>query len=115
MIGTFKYEPITILSNSMKPNFERGDVVIFKKMNNRELRQISINEIIIYSIGEQNIAHRIIDKIEKNDTVIYQTKGDSNNISDKILVQTDQIKGKYKFHIKYIGFPAIWLYEFFNR
>ena len=115
MIGVFQYEPITILSNSMKPNFERGDVVIFKKMNEKELKQIPINEIIIYSVGEQNIAHRIVDKIEENDTVIYLTKGDNNNVSDKVAVQIDQIKGKYVFHIKYIGFPTVWLYEYFNK
>ena len=115
MIGAFQYEPITILSDSMKPNFERGDVVIFKKMSNNELNDISENEIIIYSIGEQNIAHRVVDKIEKNDTVIYKTKGDNSNVEDKLLVRPYQIKGKYIFHIKYIGYPSVWLYEYFNR
>ena len=115
MIGIFKYEPITILSNSMKPIYERGDVVIFEKISDSELSQIPINEIIVYSVGEQNIAHRIVDKIEENGTVIYLTKGDNNNVSDKVAVQIDQIKGKYIFHIKYIGFPTVWLYEYFNR
>ena len=115
MIGVFQYEPITILSYSMKPSFERGDVVIFKKLSNRELKEIPINQIIIYSIGKQNIAHRMIDKIVKNDTVFYLTKGDNNNVSDNILVETSQIKGIYMFHIKYIGYPAVWLYEYFNK
>ncbi len=115
MIGIFKYESITIVSNSMKPNFERGDVVIFEKMSDSELKQISKNEIIVYSIGKQNIVHRIIDIIEKDDKISYLTKGDSNNVADKMLVQTNQIKGKYVFHIKYIGFPTVWLYEYFNR
>ena len=114
MIGIFKYEPITILSNSMKPNFERGDVIIFKKLNDSELTQIPINQIIVYSIGKQNVAHRIIDKIETNNTVMYKTKGDSNNVADNLLVQTNQIKGKCVFNIKYIGFPTVWLYEYFN-
>ena len=115
MIGIYKYEPITILSNSMKPNFERGDVVIFKKLSDSEIRQIPINEIIVYSIEEQNIVHRIVNKIGKDDMVIYQTKGDSNNVADKILVKPHQIKGKYMFHIKYIGFLSVWLYEYFNK
>ena len=115
MLGIFKYEPITILSNSMRPSFERGDIVIFEKMNDSELEQIPINQIIIYSVGKQNIAHRVVDKIEQNNMVSYLTKGDNNNLLDKILVKTNQIKGKYLFHIKYIGFPTVWLYEFFNK
>ena len=33
MLGLFKYEPISILSNSMVPFFERGDVIIYEKMS----------------------------------------------------------------------------------
>ena len=115
MLGLFKYESISILSNSMAPYFNRGDVVIFKKINDSDLRNIPKNSIIIYSIGGQNVAHRIVDKIEKNNNVLYQTKGDNNNISDMKLVKINQIKGVYVFHIKYIGFPSIWLYEYFNN
>ncbi len=115
MLGAFKYEPITILSNSMSPLFNRGDVVIFRKINDSNLNEISKNSIIIYSIENQNIAHRVVDKIEKNNTISYQTKGDSNNVADTNLVQINQIKGVYLFHIKYIGFPSVWLYDYFNK
>ena len=113
MLGVFKYEPISILSNSMAETFVRGDVVIFEKISNK--KDIPINSIIIYSFGEKNIAHRVVDKIEENNTVMYQTKGDNNNAPDTNLVSTDKIKGVYVFHIKYIGFPSIWLYDYFNN
>lgn len=115
MVGIFKYEPIAIASNSMTPTFSRGDMLIFKKVSDDELKKIPKNTIIIYSIGKQNVAHRIIDRVEKNGTVAYQTKGDSNNVSDMNLVQTEQIKGVYLFHLKYIGLPSVWLYEYFNN
>ncbi len=115
MLGLFKYEPITILSNSMMPQFSRGDVVIFKKINDTELKKIPINSIIIYTIGEKNIAHRVVDKIENDGTVLYQTKGDKNNTPDGDLVAINQIKGVYVFNIKYIGYPSVWLYEYFNQ
>ncbi len=114
MLGAFKYEAIAIVSNSMSPTFNRGDVVIFKKMNNEELKEISKNSIIIYRIEEQNIAHRIIDIKQERGIVEYRTKGDRNNVADKKFVQIKQIKGLYVFHIKYIGFPSVWLYEFLN-
>ncbi len=114
-LGLFKYESIAIISNSMIPCFGRGDVIIYKKINNDELRKISKDTIIVYSTGERNIAHRIVDKIEKNNNVLYQTKGDRNNVADMELVRTTQIKGVYVFCIKYIGFPSILLYEYFNN
>lgn len=114
MIGLFKYEPIAILSNSMQPTFCRGDVVIFKKVEEKQLKKLDKNTIIIYTIGEQNIAHRIVDIIKEKETIKYQTKGDSNNAPDSKLVQINQIKGIYVCNIKYIGFPSVWLYDYFH-
>ena len=114
MIGVFRYEPISILSNSMEPTYSRGDVVIFKKLNNNELADIQIGQIIVYSVGEKNIAHRVVNVIKQNNSAKYQTKGDSNNANDMNLVEINQIQGVYVFHIKYLGFPSIWLYEYFN-
>ena len=114
MLGLFKYEPITILSNSMSPVFNKADVIIYKKLNEEELKQIPNNSIVVYTSENQNIAHRVVDVIKENDTIKYQTKGDNNNMPDTDLVETNQIKGIYSFTIKYIGFPSVWLYEYFN-
>ena len=114
MLGIFKYEPITILSSSMKPAFNRNDVIIYKKLTEEELKNIPKNSIIIYSTKNQNIAHRVVDIVKQDNSVKYQTKGDSNNTPDSDLVETDQIKGIYIFHIKYIGFPSVFLYEYFH-
>ena len=57
--------------------------------------------------------HRIVNKIEGNNT-LFETRGDNNNESDSELVQIDQVKGVYIFHIKYIGYPSLWLYDYFN-
>ena len=115
VLGVYKFEPITILSNSMEPTYSRGDVVIYEKLNEKELKEIPENSIIIYSMENKNIAHRITEKIKNKDKILYQTKGDSNNATDKNLVKIEQIKGIYKFHIKYIGYPSVWLYELFNK
>lgn len=114
MLGFFPYQPIAILSNSMNPTFFRGDMLIFKTVKEEELKQIEPNTIIVYQIGEQNIAHRIIKRIEEKHSTLYQTKGDNNNVADRNLVKIDQIQGVYVFHIKYIGFPSVWLYHYFH-
>ena len=115
MLGVLKYQPIAIISSSMFPLFNRGDVVIYKDLSDSELKQIEENSIIIYKIGNQNIAHRVVNRIEENNTVFYQTKGDSNNVADSDLVKTEQIKGIYVFHVKYIGYPSAFLYQYFNN
>ena len=114
MMGVFKYEPISILSNSMEPKFSACDVVIIEKLSESELKEIPIGTIIAYTVNKQNVIHRVVDIVKIDDTVFYQTKGDNNNSPDANLVQIEQIRGIYKTHIKYIGFPSVWLYYFFN-
>ena len=115
MIGLFKYEPIAILSNSMDPAFNRGDVVIFEKLEESQLRSLQKGSIIVYKIGNQNVAHRIEEVVKNNNgTISFRTKGDNNNAPDVRLVEVNQILGVYVFHAKYLGFPSIWLYDYFN-
>lgn len=115
MIGAFKYEPIAILSNSMSPTFNRGDIVIYKKLSEKELNEIQENEIIIYSYANQNISHRVIKKVKTPTSTLYITKGDNNNVADHAIIKTSQIKGVYTFNIKYLGFPSVWLYDYFHN
>ncbi len=115
MFGKFKYEPIAIISNSMFPVFSRGDVLIYEKKNSEELKNLKPNTIIVYRIGNQNIAHRIIAKTTSKNEVLYTTKGDNNNAPDINKVKVEQILGVYKLHTKYLGFPSVWLNDYFNK
>ena len=105
MLGLFNYKPIAILSNSMNPTFNRGDVVIYKSN-----ASISPGDIIVFQNGSQIIVHRLISINE-----YYVTKGDANNIIDYMKTKQEDIKGVYQFHIKYLGYPAIWLNELFTK
>ena len=112
MAGSLKYEPIAILSNSMIPTFKRGDVLVFKKLNSKEINNLKPGMIIVYQIGNKDIVHRIVKVIKNNDKVSYKTKGDNNNTSDNLIIKTSNIKGVVKFHIKYLGYPAVYLNEY---
>ncbi len=105
MLGIFNYQPIAILSNSMNPLFGRGDVVIYKNKKN-----ILPGDIIVFKYESQIIIHRVISINE-----YYITKGDANESVDYIKVKKEDIKGVYQFHIKYLGYPSIWLNEFFTE
>lgn len=115
MAGLFIYEPIAIISNSMHPVFNRGDVVVLRKVDKNELKKIDKYTIIVYSIDSQQIVHRVIDKKFENGKLVFQTMGDANNAPDSRLVNEEQVIGVYQFSIKYIGYPSVWLSEFFKN
>ena len=85
----------------MNPTFKRGDVIIFKKDDN-----VAVGDIIVFQYQDQIIAHRVVGINE-----YYVTKGDANNSVDYIKVKKEDIKGVYMFHLKYLGYPSIWLNE----
>ena len=114
MVGVFKYEPIAILSNSMTPVYYRGDIVIYSKPTDEELKKIEKDTIIIYSREKQIVAHRVIEVREENGNLSFVTKGDANLTPDGDPVPADKVIGVYSCSIKYIGYPSVWLYQIFN-
>ena len=114
--GLFKYKPTAILSNSMKPIFERGDIVIVEKINRKNFNNIKKYDIIEYIIDGSVVAHRIINIEKHNDgSILLTTKGDNNNAPDIKKVEKSQIKGIIKASIPKVGYPSVWLNEFFNK
>lgn len=114
--GVFKYEPIAILSNSMHPLYNRGDVIIIEKMGINDLNNLNEQDIIEYNLNGIFIAHRIVSVEKHNDgTVLYTTKGDNNNTIDKEKVSPSQIKGVVRFTVSKVGYPSVWLSELFSK
>lgn len=114
MAGIFMYEPIAVLSNSMNPVFYRGDVVIYRKVDNNKLKNIKKYNIIVYSKDGQAVVHRVVDKYIKNGETYFITKGDANISNDLNPVSESQVIGVYQLSIKYIGYPSVWLNQIFN-
>lgn len=109
--GIGKHQLIAISSGSMEPVVYRGDALIYKKT--KSLDEINIGTIIIYKKDNIIISHRVIG-IDK-DKFIIKTKGDNNNAPDNYDVKKDELMGIVTYNIKYIGFPTIWINEFFNN
>jgi len=114
--GIFKYKPTAILSNSMKPIYSRGDVVVVEKLSKKELNKLKKYDIIEYILDGTIVAHRIIN-IEKhsNGTILITTKGDNNNAADTKKVKAEQVIGRVKFSVAKVGYPSVYLNEFFNK
>lgn len=93
-----------IISGSMKPSLQIGDIVIVKKVAQNELKQ---GDIISYRQGQSVITHRIAEVIDKEGEVEYKTKGDNNNAEDSGTVSYEMIEGKVVKHILQVGKIAI--------
>lgn len=114
--GFFKYKPTAIVSNSMHPVYDRGDVVIVDKINKNSSQNLKKYDIIEYRLDNIIVAHRIIHVEKHNDgSTLYITKGDNNNTADKEKVTPDQIIGVVKFKVPKVGYPTVWLNDFFSK
>ena len=100
--SVFGYKALTILSNSMQPEFNAGDVILID--NNLEPK---VNDVVTYKHPDGiMITHRIIGTVKKNSEVFFITKGDNNNVDDQILIPRRNIYGIKKFIIPKAGYIA---------
>ena len=89
-----------IISGSMEPNINIGDLVVVQKTKG-ELKE---GDIISYRQGESVITHRISQKTENEEgEIIYKTKGDNNNTEDSEEIRKEEIEGKVIKVIPKIG------------
>lgn len=114
--GIFKYQPIAVLSNSMYPTFARGDAVVVQKLEKKEFSKLKKDDILYYSKDGKLIIHRIIE-IKKNEEnkLELKTKGDNNNAEDNWIIKEEEIIGKVKFMVPYIGYPSVWVNEMLKK
>lgn len=96
----FGYKNFIVLTGSMEPTLNIGDIVITK-----ETTEIQEQDIISFREKNSNsvITHRVVEIKEKNEKIIYITKGDANSGNDTELLSIENIEGKYSFKIPFVG------------
>ena len=101
-IDFFGIKPFIVITGSMEPNYNIGDLVFAKEIKKDK---ININDVITYSLsnGKDTVTHRVVDIIDQDGEIMYKTKGDNNNSADFELVKFNQIQGTIIFKISKIG------------
>lgn len=99
----FGIKTYVIISGSMKPNYNIGDVVVAKNTNANSLKE---GDVISFRQGQIIVTHRII-KVENSNKLVFKTKGDNNNSEDSEEVTANLIEGKVVFKIPWIGNIAL--------
>ena len=97
----FGYKAFIVLSDSMETEISQGDLVITKNVEGKDLKE---NDIIAFRhTDEYAVTHRIINVIETEDDVCFETKGDNNNTKDLNQICSSKIEGKYIKKIPKLG------------
>lgn len=99
------YKVLNVLTGSMEPSINIGDLILVKETPIKELK---LEDIITYKTENNStlVTHRI-NKINENGTFI--TKGDANNTEDIGEVCEEQIQGKIVFKVRKLGGIMIFL------
>lgn len=96
-------KPFIVLSGSMRPNIKEGSIVFV----NRNIKNFQVNDIITYinpNNPQEFITHRIISISNKDNRLVFETQGDTNNQKDDWFVYKESIFGKVIFTIPSLGY-----------
>lgn len=102
----FGIKTYVIVSGSMQPELNIGDMVVVKEVSDMDL---NVGDIISYRNGQSIITHRIHQVNYVDGKKQYITKGDYNNIQDSIVITIDSIEGKVINNLKGVGYISLFL------
>ncbi|NLC07965.1 MAG: signal peptidase I [Syntrophomonadaceae bacterium] len=105
-VGVFSYTPRVIVSGSMRPGIDIGDIVIIKETDGS---QVQLGDIIMFPLGNMKITHRIIDIEEREGVRYFTTKGDANAEPDTEPVLEANVMGKVIMVIPKAGKFTLWI------
>lgn len=110
-VGLFPVQPTTVISGSMRPTLDVGDVVIIAKVS---ADTIKTGDIIQFREAEGiTTVHRVVEIQEIEGKRVFITQGDANSEPDANPVIPENVVGKAVLDIPKIGWAAIAVKGFF--
>jgi len=102
----FGYIPLTVESDSMVPTFAKDDLIICKQID--DINDLKVDDVITFwtIIDGKKVknTHRIIEIDQADNTRSFVTKGDNNEIDDKLPVYAGDLIGKWtEVRLKGVG------------
>ena len=109
---------MAVVSNSMLPTFSRGDLIIVKGVDPKEIK---VGDVIVYynPLTRMPIVHRVVDIWELEDGRRFITKGDNNAHTDQESgiappVHESWVKGRVVLVIPKLGYFRVAVLEASN-
>ena len=92
--GVCGVKPAVVLSGSMEPTIQVGDLIFIRSTDPVTLQE---GDVVCYLSSGKAITHRIVGVTEGEDgQPRYVTQGDANNAADRLAVTTDQVQGVWQ-------------------
>ena len=89
--------PLIVLTDSMYPLIESGDLIICRTT---EPDEIQVDDVISFfdpaGNGTSIVTHRVMEVTEKDGQLAWRTKGDNNNAEDRQLVPAEKLVAVYE-------------------
>ena len=96
------YKILQVMSGSMSGEFETGDTILIKKIDDES--NLKIGDVVTYRIKTNTlVTHRIINITRTGENLSYTTKGDANNTEDMEKVTFSAIEGIYVKKLRLIS------------
>ena len=105
-VRLFGYTPYAILSGSMVPQYQAGDLVYIKETPPQEIRS---GDVIAFVADESRtvVTHRVVE--EDHQAHSFRTKGDANNSVDGKPVLYENVLGVARFSLPKLGYLSYYL------
>ena len=89
--------PLIVLTDSMYPVIESGDLII---CHTAEPEEIDVGDVIAFfdpaGNGSSIVTHRVLEVTEQDGKIAWKTKGDNNNTEDRLPVPEDKLVAVYE-------------------
>lgn len=109
-VKTGQWHATPVLSGSMRPAMQPGDVVVTQRVPISDLR---VRDVVVFhppDEGERQTVHRIVKLTVKGGTTSITTWGDANLLADPVV---SSLSGTTAYRVARVvpllGYPAVWL------
>ncbi len=92
----------TVLSGSMSPEFNAGDVIVISQVS---WDDIKVGDVITFRTGKTLTTHRVVEVLNGS----FRTKGDANEDPDAGQVDVNSVVGRHVFTIPYMGYLGVFV------
>lgn len=104
------YLPQIVLTDSMYPVIQSGDLII---CHTAEPEEIQVGDVISFfdpaGNGTTIVTHRVVEVTQIEGQIAWRTKGDNNNTEDLLLVREEKLVAVYQ-DIRIPGFGNVALF-----
>lgn len=90
---------LMVLSDSMKPTIQKGDLILIKKFSTYKKGDIMSFKP---DNSPNTITHRIVGIKKENNRYFFTTKGDNNEFEDPYIISDKEILGKVIFQVPFL-------------